>query len=97
MKKLILLLITVLSLSVLSGCKAYDSQQNLNNEEYDDYFVLLQEWSSFENQWKIVYAKDTKVKYVILNRKGISPLYNADGTLQIYKGENQAINILPIE
>lgn len=38
--------------------------------------------------YKIVYDKDTKVKYVIMNgnyQSGISPLYNADGTLQLYE------------
>ena len=39
--------------------------------------------------WKVVYHKDTKVMYAVSNRRynrGVfSPLYNADGTLQIYE------------
>jgi hypothetical protein len=38
----------------------------------------------------IAYAKDTHVKYLIgvgAKKSMITPLYNADGTLQIYKGE----------
>ena len=40
--------------------------------------------------YRIVYANDTKVKYLILsggNRYGITPLYNSDGTLQVYSDE----------
>lgn len=38
----------------------------------------------------IVYANDTKVKYLIgyyTNMFGITPLFNADGSLQIYNEE----------
>ena len=38
--------------------------------------------------YKIAYAKDTKVKYLIIvsgYKFGITPLYNADGTLQVYE------------
>lgn len=40
------------------------------------------------DNYYIVYAKDTKVKYFIERtgyQFGITPLYNADGTLQIYE------------
>lgn len=36
----------------------------------------------------ISHAKDTKVKYLIIvsgYKFGITPLYNADGTLQVYE------------
>lgn len=39
----------------------------------------------------MVYANDTKVKYLMVNTGyaiGITPLYNADGTLQLYE-ENE--------
>ena len=40
------------------------------------------------NSYYIVYANDTKVKYFVKwtgYQFGITPLYNADGTLQIYE------------
>lgn len=43
-----------------------------------------------DGNYTIVYANDTKVKYFICsgyNQYGITPLYNADGTLQVYDGE----------
>lgn len=50
------------------------------------YFTVITEWG---NGYYIVYANDTKVKYLIMERtqylSGITPLYNADGTLQIYE------------
>jgi hypothetical protein len=42
------------------------------------------------NSYMIVYANDTKVMYYIDAYSiagGMTPLYNADGTLQIYDGE----------
>lgn len=45
--------------------------------------------------WMFVYHKETKVMYAvnknIFNNAGcgvFSPLYNADGTLQVYEGDN---------
>lgn len=41
--------------------------------------------------YRIVYANDTGVEYMIVQiyrRFGITPLYNADGTLKIYEEEN---------
>lgn len=56
-----------------------------------DIFTIVKEWGEF-GQYKIVYANDTKVIYLVCinvnNCLGITPLYNADGTLQIY-GEGE--------
>lgn len=60
-------------------------------EENDDpsMFVCVET----TDYWIIVYHKETKVMYAvnrnIFNSAGcgvFSPLYNADGTLQVYKG-----------
>ncbi len=40
--------------------------------------------SSYGN---IVYDKDTKVMYVVSQTKVYSPLYEADGSLKLYKGK----------
>lgn len=52
------------------------------------YFTEIVKWGN--GKYTIVYANDTKVKYFIYsgyNQYGITPLYNTDGTLQIYDGE----------
>lgn len=54
------------------------------------YFTLLTEWDGGGVRGQhcyIVYANDTKVKYLVTLgdvTSGITPLYNADGTLQVY-------------
>lgn len=55
----------------------------------NEYFTVITEW----NGYRIVYANDTKVKYIIGHMRysyGIFPLYNADGTLQIYEPTEEA-------
>lgn len=54
------------------------------------YFTVIAEWSNTEYSYKIVYANDTKVKYLIMttgHRCGITALYNADGSVQVYNEE----------
>ena len=61
------------------------------NKNYGNgYFTELAKWNDGILTFKIVYDNDTKVKYFIMNgnrTSGITPLYNADGTLQVYDGE----------
>lgn len=50
----------------------------------NDYYIC---------KYSIIYDSKTKVKYLIVadtpngNGGGITPLYNADGTLQLWEGE----------
>lgn len=88
MKKFLLLIITVLC---LSGCSE-EEHPNKNDNTYREqlaggYFTVLERW---DHSNYIVYANDTKVKYYFnyfSSACGITPLYNADGSLQIYEGE----------
>lgn len=87
MKKIFLLL---MMLFCLSGCG--EEHPNKNDDTYREqlyggYFTVLEKWKNYNY---IVYANDTKVKYFIHyggNSCGITPLYNADGSLQIYEGD----------
>ena len=92
-KKLLgIVLCSILTLSCI-GCGT--SYQEATNTDYTKdygggYFTLLTEWNGSEANYRIVYANDTKVKYLICSsgyKYGITPLYNADGTLQIYGEE----------
>lgn len=95
MKKRLLgiVLCGMLALSCV-GCGGQTYQEATNaieaSEDFaDGYFTIITEWGSIPT-YRIVYAKDTKVKYFVFfdgYRGGISPLYNTDGTLQIYDGE----------
>ena len=90
-----LLGIVLCSMLVLSCVGCGTSYQVATNNDYTKdygggYFTLLTRWSGNEADYRIVYANDTKVKYLIGSsgyKYGITPLYNADGTLQIYGEE----------
>lgn len=94
MKKRILCAVLVLAIIVcLIGCgKTYQDATGQAKSKYENtigggYFVVIDEWGS-AGSYYIVYAHDTKVKYFVKwtgYQFGITPLYNADGTLQIYE------------
>lgn len=95
MKKKLLILTLCLSLGLsVTGCgKTYDEavqEQTEDDVKYcmGDYFVIETEWCDNDGTYKIVHAKDTGVKYILAlsgHRCGITALYNADGTLQVYE------------
>ena len=78
----------------LAGCGATyqeatgQTESNTGGDFGNGYFTVIAEWSDVNYDYKIIYANDTKVKYLVMSaqtRSGITPLYNADGTLQIYE------------
>lgn len=92
-KRLLSLVFAVVMAFCLVGCgttyqEATGQTESKSGDDFGNgYFTVITEWDGY----KIVYAKDTKVKYLIGYRDypysqfGITPLYNADGTLQIYE------------
>lgn len=99
-KKLVLLLTMCILMFSLIGCADKTNYQEsietttLTNDS-NGYFTVVREWDGKNyNTYQIVYANDTKVMYLISYNQhynqgayGITPLYNADGTLQIYDGK----------
>ena len=79
---------------MLSGCSSSyeepytDSDTNFGN----GYFTVIRWWDGgidFPTEY-ILYANDTGVMYYAFRTShagGITPLYNPDGTLQIWEGE----------
>lgn len=95
MKKRLLgiLLCGVLALACV-GCGSQTYQEAIstsNKEDYGNgYFTVVTEWGQNSEIYRIVYDNDTNVKYLIVAsgyQYGITPLYNTDGTLQIYEEE----------
>ena len=95
MKKFCLVLIIILMATVLCSCSStsYDEAKTSNTYVFSNgYFTTIKQWGGgvdypFE---RIVYANDTGVMYYIFTNAhngGMTPLYNADGTLQIYEGK----------
>ena len=95
MKKIALILILCAIATVLCGC-SYSSYEeaNTNPDNYfsKGYFTVIKSWDGgidYPTEY-IVYANDTGVMYYAFlkgHSGGITPLYNVDGTLQIYEGE----------
>lgn len=83
-------IIIILSLCLLlTGCGTkYEDAEDTLKEIGGGYFTLIKEWNGENGDlYKIVYANDSKVKYLMWfrgYRGGITPLYNADGSLQVY-------------
>ena len=92
MKKIILFLMLCIVAISLCGCSStYNTAVTYNHRNPNEYFSIYKEWrDSKMGDCKIVYANDTNVMYYIFLKGysgGITPLYNADGTLQIYEGK----------
>ena len=93
MKKLIVAL-AVVAVVCLTGCGTTyqettgQTESNNSSDFGNGYFTKVLHWSASFRDYTIYYANDTKVKYLVfvgVNEFGITPLYNADGTLQIYE------------
>lgn len=97
MKKKILAIIVAATMTLsIIGCTSYQEAANISQENESvcgGYFTVINKWHDWHYDYCIVYANDTKVKYFItygygnVSKFGITPLYNADGTLQVYNGE----------
>lgn len=88
MKKIIAILCICL---LLTGCgTSYKDAENVLKTTSGGYFTLIKEWDDASGNYCIVYANDTRVKYLIWRttyKGSITPLYNKDGSLQTYEGE----------
>lgn len=83
MKKIILIIACMICAAVLTACNANYTKTNIIT--YFDYcFIKRNEWTGEV----IFYDKNTGVMYYMYGTKGgITPIYNADGTLKIYEEE----------
>lgn len=93
-KRLLIVTLAVVMAVCLAGCgttyqKATgQTESNTGGDFGNGYFTVITKWENASYTYRIVYANDTKVKYLAISggyQFGITPLYNADGTLQIYE------------
>lgn len=74
---------------LLTGCGTrYEDAKDTLKVTSGGYFTLIKKWNDVGGSYRIIYANDTKVKYLLWSSgygKGITPLYNADGSLQVYE------------
>jgi major membrane immunogen (membrane-anchored lipoprotein) len=98
MKKKLLIFVLV-STILLVGCgnKQYVNEQDTSSDLIGGRFVILEECKDLNitgNYYStyIVYDKDTKVMYYILDgfrRAGLCPMYDTNGDVMIYNGEEK--------
>lgn len=88
-------LVLCLVATMLCSCSDSPTTESFQPNSSNDYFITIEDCGYYRIEGGnipiyIVYAKDTHVKYLIgigVKKSMITPLYNADGTLQIYEGE----------
>jgi hypothetical protein len=90
MKRIVALILLMLCVISLVGCGTTYEQAEVDGatEMFGEYFTVVKQWHQFGRAY-LLYANDTKVMYIYVEKgygAGITPLYNADGTLQIYEG-----------
>lgn len=91
-KLLAIAMAAIMGLSAV-GCTSYEGSVDISKSEQSfegGYFTLIRTWNDVHNCCYIVYANDTKVMYLVVigyYMYGITPLYNADGSVQVYYGE----------
>lgn len=93
-KKITLILVLCVMATILCSCSSSYEEANTSNVKNfgAGYFTTIKEWKGGMDYpyERIIYANDTGVMYYIFIHGqcgGMTPLYNADGTLQIYEGK----------
>lgn len=86
MKKIILLICIVAIIFVLCGCSSAVKKYDSNRE--GGRFVTIEKYIetglSFDNDYHVVLDRKTNVLYLWM-KSGLTPIYNADGSLAKYK------------
>ena len=85
---LLLCLVCVLTACGTTYQEATGETSTASDDLGNGYFTIVTKWSDIKTSYYIAYANDTKVKYFICagNYKyAITPLYNSDGSLQVYE------------
>lgn len=90
MNKLIKCILGCMLVFMVSGCSVDNGRDRTADINNSDVFKLVdKDFDSTEN-FVIVYHKETKVMYVVVEYDrgvGITPLLNPDGTPMLYQGE----------
>lgn len=83
---LAIIISTIFFILVFAGEGIKNRIVNTANNKKDVHgFINVENGETKYTNYSIVYDYETRVMYIIEYRGGISPLYNADGTLRVYK------------
>lgn len=84
MKKLLLLIIVVLLVVTMCCCTRKTKDMKTSK---DSQLVMIETLYNGYATCYVYYDRHTKVMYFSQYEGGITPLYNADGTLRLWEGE----------
>ena len=82
---IIMLIAVLIALGTVIMCSKSSVETENGVTTYGEFFIVDKEWNDIDFTYRIVHDKETGVKYMIIasgHRYGITPLYNADGSLQ---------------
>lgn len=85
MKKKCKILLLMIATLMLYGCDE-KQEKDINNQ----FIIVSEDHNINTGNLYITYDKDTKVMYYIATgayKYAISPIYDTDGSIKIYKGE----------
>lgn len=86
-KKLCVALLLVLMIGLLCGCGAVETKtRGLGPGRFVAIETYVATSPSARNDYCIIVDRNTKVQY-LYHRQGVTPIFNPDGSLQIYQGE----------
>lgn len=90
MNKIIKCILGCMLVFMVGGCSVDDARDQTVDINNSDVFKLVAKDFDSSEEFIIVYHKETKVMYVIVEYTegvGITPLLNPDGTPMLYQGE----------
>ena len=93
MKKLIKVLLCLSVFVLLIGCTSSNTttttDKENNSENSDSDIGIIETYGVYPSySYEVFYDKDTKVCYIAI-ADGVTPLYNADGSLKIYNEDKE--------
>lgn len=91
MKKLCvdLLILLALMFVLITGLTACSTTTKTYEKKFCNQFIVVEKQRNLNDRLYIVYDVDTKVMYYIYDdgyASGMSPIYNADGSVKVYDG-----------
>ena len=88
MKKILVGLLLALTMCFgLCGCNQPKTAPQTETAQRSKLVIVESGWMYSGSPYYIFYHEDTKVLYISQYEGGITPLYNPDGSLQIYQGK----------
>ena len=87
MKRICKILLLMIAVLMLCGCNKDETELDMINNQF---VIVSKDYNFNTGNLYITYDKDTKVMYYIASapyKYAISPIYDTNGNIKIYKGD----------